>query len=198
MKCADCRIDHRCNKEGFDCTGGRLDLTPYHQEENKANHRISGYLQKEFGNNLTRMEELIRFCKMAGYTKLGLAFCVGLAEEAKVISKLLEEKGFKVESVCCKCGGLDKEAYNVPKVKQDKIEILCNPIGQAEILNKAGVDLNIELGLCVGHDILFHKYAVAPVTVLAVKDRVLAHNPLGVVYSSYGRKRIKNMQLESG
>jgi uncharacterized metal-binding protein len=38
------------------------------------------------------------------------------------------------------------------------------------------------LGLCVGHDSLFFKYADAPVTVLAVKDRVTGHNPLAAVY----------------
>lgn len=195
MKCADCKLDHRCNKEGFDCTGGKLDLTSYSENENKSLHRSSGYLQKKFGNNLTRMEELIRFCKANNYQKLGLPFCIGLADEAKAVAKMLAKQGFKVESVCCKCGGLEKERYDVPKVKEDKVEILCNPIGQAEILNRAGVDLNIELGLCVGHDILFHKYAEAPVTVFAVKDRVLGNNPLGVVYSSYSRKRIRNLQI---
>jgi len=59
---------------------------------------------------------------------------------------------------------------------------MCNPITQAEFLNKEKTDLNIVIGLCVGHDSLFMKYSEAPVTVLAVKDRVLAHNPLGAVY----------------
>ena len=54
---------------------------------------------------------------------------------------------------------------------------MCNPIGQAVFLNKAGTQLNVILGLCVGHDSLFIKHAEAPVTVFAVKDRVLAHNP---------------------
>ena len=61
---------------------------------------------------------------------------------------------------------------------------MCNPIGQAKLLNEAKTDLNIVLGLCVGHDTLFFKYSDAPVTVLAVKDRVLAHNPLGAVYTA--------------
>lgn len=196
MKCAVCKINNRCDKEGHDCTGGRLDLAPYQAEQNKPKHRISGYLQKEFGNNLTRMEELVRFCKKSGYTKLGLAFCVGLSEEAKAINDILVDLGFQVESVCCKCGGLDKKDYDVPNVKDDKVEVLCNPVGQAEILNKAEVDLNVELGLCVGHDMLFHQYAEAPVTVFAVKDRVLAHNPLGIIYSSYNRKKIKKLKVK--
>jgi uncharacterized metal-binding protein len=44
--------------------------------------------------------------------------------------------------------------------------------------------LNILLGLCVGDDTLFIKHSKAPVTVLAVKDRVLAHNPLGALYTA--------------
>lgn len=31
---------------------------------------------------------------------------------------------------------------------------------------------------------LFVKYSEAPITVFAVKDRVLAHNPLGVIYQA--------------
>ena len=42
------------------------------------------------------------------------------------------------------------------------------------------------IGLCVGHDTLFMKYAKAPMTVLAVKDRVTGHNPLAAVYLAQG------------
>jgi uncharacterized metal-binding protein len=42
---------------------------------------------------------------------------------------------------------------------------------------------NVLLGLCVGHDSLFFKYTEAPGTVLAVKDRLLGHNPLAAVYN---------------
>jgi uncharacterized metal-binding protein len=38
--------------------------------------------------------------------------------------------------------------------------------------------------LCVGHDSLFIKFAEAPCTVLAVKDRMLGHNPLAAVYNA--------------
>jgi uncharacterized metal-binding protein len=36
----------------------------------------------------------------------------------------------------------------------------------------------------VGHDSLFFKFADAPTTVLAVKDRVTGHNPLAAIYLS--------------
>jgi uncharacterized metal-binding protein len=50
------------------------------------------------------------------------------------------------------------------------------------VVNDSEVELNVILGLCVGHDSLFIKQAKAPVTVLAAKDRMFAHNPLGAVY----------------
>jgi len=60
---------------------------------------------------------------------------------------------------------------------------MCNPIGQALVLNEAKTEFNILMGLCVGHDSLFLKNSDAPVTVFAVKDRVLGHNPLAAIYN---------------
>ena len=67
-------------------------------------------------------------------------------------------------------------------------ETTCNPIGQATLLNDAGTELNIACGLCVGHDALFSMTSDAPVTTLIVKDRVLAHNPIGAIYCQYIRR----------
>jgi uncharacterized metal-binding protein len=53
---------------------------------------------------------------------------------------------------------------------------------RAHFLQKAGTELNVMLGLCVGHDSLFSAHSHAPVTVLAVKDRILGHNPLAASY----------------
>ena len=61
-------------------------------------------------------------------------------------------------------------------------ETMCNPIFQALALNEARSEFNILLGLCVGHDSLFFKHATAMGTVLAVKDRLLGHNPLAAIY----------------
>lgn len=46
------------------------------------------------------------------------------------------------------------------------------------------------MGLCVGHDCLFNRHSAAPVTTLVAKDRVLANNPAGALYTagSYYRK----------
>jgi len=133
-----------------------------------------------------RLQEICEFARRMGYHRLGLAFCSGLAAEARALVEVLEGAGFEVVSVACKVGCVPKEELGLgenEKVRPGRFEAMCNPITQAEILNRAGTDLNVMLGLCVGHDALFLKYAQAPTTVFAVKDRVLAHNPLGALYT---------------
>lgn len=190
MKCAQCgqHPKNRCNREGFDCTGGSLDPGDYALPENRDFHNISEEMRGQHGNSQTRLEEIIEFAKRAGFSRLGLAFCIGLAAEAEFVAKVLA-KEFKVDSVCCKLSGLNKDEHGMSKIKAEAFETACNPIGQARMLNRAKTDLNIQMGLCLGHDILFQKYSQAPVTVLVVKDRVLANNPMGVAYGSYWRNR---------
>jgi uncharacterized metal-binding protein len=136
-----------------------------------------------------------------GYKKLGLAFCTGLANEAKMVTEILENQGFKVISARCKMGGVPKEIIGIKP--EEKIggpascEPMCNPIAQAKILNSQKVDLAIVLGLCLGHDTLFMQYCRVPITVLAVKDRVTGHNPLAAIYLSssyYSRLKSKNIK----
>ena len=135
-----------------------------------------------------RILELIEFAQKCGYKKLGIAFCGGLANEARMLTEILENKGFEVVSVRCKVGVTPKERIGIrPEEKirgPDNWESMCNPITQAEILNAEEVDLAVMLGLCMGHDSLFIKYCHVPMTVIAVKDRVTGHNPLAVLYTS--------------
>lgn len=63
---------------------------------------------------------------------------------------------------------------------------MCNPIGQAKMLDDAGCEFAIILGLCVGHDTLFLKYIKAPCTVLSSKDRAMGNNPMGAIYTAGG------------
>ncbi len=153
---------------------------------------------------LTRVEETVLYAKLRGYKKLGLAFCVGLPQEAELFTNILLNEGFEVSSVSCMCGALSSDDVGLPA--EDKIisgirQPMCNPVGQASVLDDAGCELNILLGLCVGDDVLFIKHSQAPVTVLAVKDRVLAHNPLGALYTSksiYTRLKTRRPQKTDG
>lgn len=134
----------------------------------------------------TRIVEICEFSGKMNYKRLGLAFCVGLAREAAIVQEIFEARGFEVVSVSCKAGRTDKDLIGVGD--EDRIfgrpESMCNPIFQAKLLDSEETDLNVMLGLCVGHDSLFIKYSQAPCTVLAVKDRVTGHNPLAAVYLS--------------
>lgn len=150
-----------------------------------------------------RVEEVVQFAKKMGYRKLGIAFCVGLAAEAKTLTTILENRGFDVVSVRCKAGGIPKERIGITEEQKIKgpgsFESMCSPITQAEILNSEGTEFNILVGLCVGHDSLFFKYSHAPVTVLIAKDRVFGHNPAAGLYlsNSYYRKLLRKESVDS-
>jgi len=158
---------------------------------------------------IPRVEETIQFAQKMDYHKLGIAFCIGLENEARGLDRILENRGFQVVSVCCKTGRVDKEKIGLKR--EETIggprghlyyESMCSPIAQAEILNSEKVDLAILLGLCVGHDTLFIKYCKVPMTVLVVKDRVFGHNPAAAIYLSsapyYGRLMTKPPKKSSG
>ena len=141
----------------------------------------------------TRIQEICEFGRRMGYQRLGLAFCLGLAAEANAVAEVLSEQGFEVVSAVCKAGRTPKSQLGLDSkdtIALDDSEAMCNPIYQAMLLNQGRAELNVLLGLCVGHDSLFFKYAEAPTTVLAVKDRVTGHNPLAPIYlrNSYYRK----------
>lgn len=156
------------------------------EETNREMAQAVARTWKEYGK-LTRVEETMEYARIRGFKKLGIAFCIGLSEEAEKLTNLLMNEKFDVVSVCCMCGAMSSD--DIGLAEEDKIipgsrQPMCNPIGQAAILDAEGAELDILLGLCVGDDTLFIKHAKAPVTVLAVKDRVLAHNPLGALYTS--------------
>ena len=110
------------------------------------------------------------------------------------IKKQAQDSGFKVISTCCKTGSVKKEKVGVPeefigisKTGYPIGNITCNPVAQALLLNKAKTDLNLIIGLCVGHDVAFTKLSNAPVSTLIAKDRSMPHNPAGVLFTHYGK-----------
>lgn len=135
----------------------------------------------------TRVEDTIDFAREMGYKKLGIATCIGLIAESRILTKILETKGFKVLSICCKSGAVPKEEIGLldsEKARPGTFEPICNPVAQAKMLDSEGSELNILVGLCVGHDSLFIKHSKAPVTVLIAKDRITCHNPAAVLHGT--------------
>jgi len=194
--CAECK-QLSCRKEGHPNMPANCPMRTnpeiieearreYLTEENNRFFIQSAYLESDAFGRFPRLKETILFCKRMGYQHIGLAFCSAFAEEACIVSKLLREAGMKVESVRCKCGGIRKDTMNIERNHwvhpELEFEPICNPITQAKMLDNRGVEFNIIMGLCVGHDSLFIKYTNTLSTVLLVKDRVCGHNPIAAVY----------------
>lgn len=184
--CAHC--ESKDCYEGKDCFNMAEGLRASYSPSDIASMKASGEIEAEHYMKMTRIEELALFADKMDMRKLGIAFCVGLSNEARTISDILAKKGFEVHSVCCKVCGIDKRELDVKRMDEEEREAVCNPIGQALCLERCGTDLNIIVGLCMGHDTLFTKHSHAPVTTLIVKDRVLSHNPAGAIYTSYYRE----------
>jgi uncharacterized metal-binding protein len=137
---------------------------------------------------LCRLSELIYFCLEMKYRKVGVAYCLELAEPARILARVLR-RFFEVAAVCCKIGGVaDDESFDrEPDAREsDRHDrIACNPAGQAGALNDSGTELNVIVGLCMGVDCVFTRASNVPVSTLFVKDKSLANNPIGALYSDY-------------
>ena len=59
------------------------------------------------------------------------------------------------------------------------MQLQANAVAANECLNES-----------FGHDAIFNMNAEGPVTNLVVKDRLLAHNPLGAIYSRYWKRKL--------
>lgn len=192
-ECSIC-IKQRCRK-GKDCYPdiNSQVLDRYRNDETLKLSMAAAAIEAKYYRQATRLEEISLFAREMGFTKLGIATCIGLIDEAQMIATYLKNN-FEVYVINCKNGGILKSALNLQQINEQVDEVMCNPIGQALFLNQKQTDMNIICGLCVGHDMLFSKYSLAPVTTIITKDRVLSHNPAAVLYSSYSRKKVLGLE----
>lgn len=194
--CVDCGVTN-CNKmdkyyPDF-CLTTAMDETLlgevirlYDDEENKKVTLAAAGVESDYYCQMCRVEETIEFAKRIGAKKIGIATCVGLIRETRTLTKILRSHGFEVYGVACKAGTVRKTEVGIPKTCENTGVNMCNPILQAKMLNAEHTDLNIVMGLCVGHDSMFYKYAEGLTTTLVVKDRVLGHNPVAALYAANG------------
>jgi uncharacterized metal-binding protein/predicted Fe-Mo cluster-binding NifX family protein len=179
--------------DNYKCSEGKpcelsLELRPEPESKETAamlNSAMDISLEEE--RVLCRISELIYFAIEMNYKKIGIAYCIDLAEPAGIVAQVMR-RFFDVVPVCCKIGG--KRIIDVSLAGNDKVA--CNPFGQAETFNRVGTDFNIIMGLCIGTDCIFTELSNAPVSTLFVKDRSLANNPIGAVYSDYYLKEVTN------
>ncbi|MDN0054421.1 DUF1847 domain-containing protein [Collinsella ihumii] len=198
--CIDCAVKNCSRMQG---TYPQFCLTTHMDEEVLADAMAqyedelinkvavaSAEVEAEHYCRFTRIEETMAFAEKIGARKLGIATCVGLLAESRILARILRRHGFEVVGVACKAGAQPKESIGIPAYCTVVGPNMCNPILQAKLLNKENTDLNLVVGLCVGHDSLFYRYSDALCTTVVVKDRVLGHNPVAALYTadSYYRK----------
>lgn len=134
---------------------------------------VMAFAEEAYVRGSNRLEEIKNYAHRAGLKRIGIAHCVSMPKEASAVSQFLSD-GFEVFSVDCKYGRIQKKDL----LGGDGTSIMCNPSGQAEYLKENKTELNISMGLCVGHDMIFSQKSDVAVTTLVVKDRVNNHNPI--------------------
>lgn len=185
-----CRTGER---EAFpsNCPGRDLDeghIIALYSKGTLENMRAAARVEAAGYGKWSRIEEIMAFCHECHYSNIGIAFCAGLSEEARIAAKILRSNGFTVNSVCCKNCSILKVKAGIPPDSTvsggKEYEAMCNPVGQALFLERAGCQLAVILGLCVGHDSTFIHRFPGPITILSAKDRTTGNNPLASVYTA--------------
>lgn len=172
-KSKSCRNSVGCGAESFERDAL---ISDYHETENQSIVSAAASLvDNGRAGTLSRVEETLLFIKQMGYKKPGLAYCFGMEREARLLRELFRSEGIKLEAVSCSVGGVNQNLINSSSCTE---KVSCNPLGQADTLNAAGVDIVLIMGICLGHDILLHKHLKADFTTIVVKDRVHNHAPL--------------------
>ncbi len=211
LTCSDCRQKHCyrqdkhypefCATEALD-PQEREELVAFYSGDSQdaAIARAAAEIEGLYYCKINRVEETVAFARRIGARRIGIATCLGLLEETRTLVKILRLAGFETHTAMCKVGSVDKAEIGLPenlKIQCDSHEACCNPVLQARLLNREKTDLNIIMGLCVGHDSLFSRHSKAPATTLVVKDRVLAHNSVAALYTthSYGGRVLDEKRL---
>lgn len=148
----------------------RINMVSYSTEDKEE---MKNAFQALVKSKRSRLLELIEFMKVSGYKKIGIANCLSMQQYANKLVEILQNEGFEVFSINCKQSGLEASEIS-PDMKGPS----CDPLSQAEYLNEMETDFNINVGLCLGHGLLFDKYSKAPVTTFIVKDFAHNHNVL--------------------
>jgi uncharacterized metal-binding protein len=178
IDCLACR--NRICLLGRSCAIERLGLEARPSAHERRMLEAAMDISFEEERQLCRLAELVYFCLEMELRQIGIAFCEELREPAEILDGVLR-RSFETVPVGCRVGGSiegESDESIVPPV-------CCSPLSQARVLNRAGTELNVIVGLCMGADCLFTQASEAPVTTLFVKDRSLANNPIGAAYSEY-------------
>lgn len=174
MNCLECN-QKSCKQDAKDCNGNRVNIVDLYQSQPindtyiRADDLVSGGKAGQF----SRLEEIGQFCKAEHYKTIGIAYCYSMESLAEKTSDYLKSQDLGVRSYRCTINGI-RECQINPTLGRS---VNCNPLGQADSINHENVDFVVEMGLCLGHDVLFHQQLKKPFTVFIVKDRVYDNDP---------------------
>ncbi len=182
MGCSACK-SKGCRTEGKDCFGIRpLSLAIFqHEEIKRFALNASRLIDHGRAGTLDRLEEIIEYCHSMNYRRIGVAYCFGMPEQAKLLKERLKVHDLFPVMVQCTTGSVLERDID-PEKNTDTVS--CNPAGQALALKKKGADFVIEMGLCMGHDVIFHETLEIPFTTYLVKDRIHNHSPIKALGSA--------------
>lgn len=182
MECTICKAKSCCTMESCGNEAFlREDVRDaYHDQDTQATVQAAARLvDGGRAGSLNRLEEIAEYALDRSWKRIGLAYCYGIESDATLVSRYLRSKGLRVEAVSCTTGALAQDEMNEASTIH---KVGCDPLGQAEQIKSASVDLVVEMGLCLGHDILFRSGLVGiPATTLVVKDRTTVHDPLRAI-----------------
>lgn len=139
----------------------------------------------------TKIDEIRLFAKNAGFKKIGIASCASTKREAEAVAAALGTD-FEVKIIGCKVG---KVSY-AELFQDDTKGLACNPVDQAKELEDWGSEMNLVIGLCLGHDMLFQKHSKVPTTTLVVKDRANKNNPMASIKELQEAQKAEEGQVQ--
>jgi uncharacterized metal-binding protein len=135
-----CRIGERCEVVNFD----NDEVLAKYQAEQRIVQASSQLVDNGRAGTLSRLQEVTEFSKLADFQTIGLAYCYGMENDARLVVEYLRSQGLKVEAASCTVGGI---AQNDVNLASTNCSVSCNPIGQAQQLNSRKPDLTITMGL---------------------------------------------------
>ena len=114
MSCIDCAVKN-CNKMDKTypdfCLTTHMDeevlneaMECYNEDENRKVTIAAAEVEYENYCKHTRVEEIMDFAKKINAKKIGIATCVGLLKESRILADILRRHGFEVYGVGCKAG----------------------------------------------------------------------------------------------
>lgn len=131
-----------------------------------------------------RIDEILNFARGMNFERIGIAHCITFQYETEILKEYFL-RYFEVFTVDCKYGRITKKEL----LGGEGTRILCNPAGQANFLNQHNTELNISMGLCIGHDMIFSKQSIGLVTNLFDKDFTNNNSPERAVAETKNKLR---------